>query len=69
MAVMMGNLYDALRSAGAEDEKARRAAEEMAGYENRFAKIETDIPLLKWMIGFNLAMTVAVLGKLFLPPH
>lgn len=30
MAVMFGNLYDALRSAGADDEKARRAAEEMA---------------------------------------
>ena len=65
MAVMMGNLYDALRSAGAEDEKARKAAEELAGYENRFSKLEADVGLLKWMVGFNLALTIAVVGKLF----
>ena len=46
MAVMLGNLYDALRSAGAEDDKARKAAEEMAAYEPRFAKLESDV---KWM--------------------
>lgn len=69
MAVMMGNLYDALRSAGAEDEKARKAAEEMAGYEHRFSKLEADVGLLKWMVGFNLAMTAAILAKLFVGSH
>ena len=49
MAVMMGNLYDALRSAGADDEKARKAAEEIATDDNRFAKVESDVALLKWM--------------------
>ena len=43
MAVMLGNLYDALRSAGAEDDKARKAAEEIAAYEPRFAKLESDV--------------------------
>lgn len=62
MAVMMGNLYDALKSAGAEDDKARKAAEEIAGYENHFAKLESDVALLKWMVGFNIALTLLVAG-------
>jgi hypothetical protein len=30
------------------------------------ARIETDLRVLKWMVGFNLALTVAVVVKLFL---
>ena len=41
MALMMGSFYDALRSGGIEDDKARKAAEEVAGYENRLAPIES----------------------------
>ena len=29
-------------------------------------KIEADLNLLKWMVGFNLALTVAIVVKLFL---
>ena len=65
MAVMMGNLY----SAGAGEEGANKAAEELAGYENRFSKLEGYVGLLKWMVGFNLALTIAILGKLFLGPQ
>ena len=43
MAVMLSKTYDALMSAGAPEEKARAAAEELAAYETRFAKIETDL--------------------------
>ena len=64
MAMMMSSLYDALRNAGAGDDSAREAAEEVAGFENRFAKVETELTLLKCMVGFNLAMTAAVLAKL-----
>jgi hypothetical protein len=32
----------------------------VASYENRFAKIETDLAILKWMVGFNLAATIAL---------
>jgi hypothetical protein len=62
MAVMLGNLYDALKSAGAEDDKARKAAEELAAYEPRFAKLEGDVGLLKWMVGFNIGLTMLVAG-------
>jgi hypothetical protein len=48
------------------EEKARKAAETLAGYENRFTKIESDLAILKWMVGFNLAVTVAIALKLVL---
>ena len=65
MATMISEVYDALKEAGASEEKARKAAEAIANYENRFARIETDLSVLKGMIGFNLAMTTAVLWKVF----
>ena len=60
MTIMLSKTYDALKAAGAPDEKAREAAEEIAGYENRLAGIESELKLVKWMIGFNLALSVAV---------
>jgi hypothetical protein len=65
MSTMISEVYDALKEAGASEEKARKAAEAVASYVNRFARIEGDLGVVKWMIGFNLAMTVAVLGKVF----
>ena len=69
---MISEVYDALKEAGASEEKARKAAEAIAGYESRFARIENastqlrgDVALLRWMLGFNLAMTVAILWKVF----
>jgi len=60
MTTMITELYDALKDAGADEEKARKAAETVAPYENRFAKIETDLAILRWMVGFNLAATIAL---------
>ena len=65
MTTMISEVYDALKEAGASDEKARKAAEAIASYENRFQKLESDHAVLKWMIGFNLAATVAILFKVF----
>jgi hypothetical protein len=62
-----------LIEAGASPEKAAKAAEEVGTYENRLAGIEAKLALLdgrvnlvQWMLGFNLAMTLAVAGRLFL---
>lgn len=66
MALMMSSLYDALRSAGAGDDSARKAAEGVASYENHLALIRTELTLIKWMVGFNLALTAAVVGKLLI---
>jgi phage shock protein A len=66
MTIMMARLYDALRAGNVPDDKARAAAEEAAAYENRAARIDTDLTVLKWMVATNLAMTTAILFKTFL---
>ena len=64
MALMLSKTYDALRAAGAPDDKAREAAEEIAGFEDRLTGIESDLKLLKWMLGFNLALSMAIAALL-----
>jgi hypothetical protein len=64
MSTLNSELYDALKEAGASESSARKAAEPVAAFENRFARIDTDLAVLKWMLGFNLATTVAVLFML-----
>jgi hypothetical protein len=58
MALQLGALREALIEAGASPEKAAKAAEEVASYENRLAGIETKlvgldgrVNLLTWMVG------------------
>jgi hypothetical protein len=60
MTTMLAELYDALRAAGSTEEHARKAAEPVAAYENRTGKLEADISLLKWMVGFNIAISVGL---------
>ena len=44
MTTMLSEVYDALRDAqGVTDEKARRAAEAISAYDNRFADIKGEI--------------------------
>jgi len=61
MTVMLAELYDALKDAGAPEDKARKAAEAVAAHENRFAKIEADLLLLKWMVGAVIGGVVGVI--------
>jgi hypothetical protein len=65
MAVMLSKTYDALIAAGSPEEKARAAAEELAGYESRFAKIETDLAVIKWMLGVVIAGVASLIVKTF----
>jgi hypothetical protein len=65
MAVMLSRTYDALIAAGAPEDKARAAAEELAGYESRFAKIETDLAVIKWMLGIVVAGVASLVIKAF----
>jgi hypothetical protein len=50
---------------GAPEDKARAAAEELAGYESWFAKIETHLAVLKWTVGVNLAASLSLVIKAF----
>ena len=64
MAVMMGSLYDAHWSANVPDDKAIKAAEEVADFKGDIATINGEISVLKWMVGANITLTVLVLGGL-----
>jgi len=61
---MVSEIYDALREAGASEEKSRKAAEAVAAHEARFAAIDSRLSVLTWMVGTNLVVTIGVLGKL-----
>ncbi len=56
MALVLGKLYCALRTAGVPEDKAREAAEEVAGY----GQIGSDSYLLKWMVGVLIALMLGV---------
>jgi hypothetical protein len=61
---MISEVYDAFIAAGAPEDKARKAAEVLADYENHFAKIEAEL-VIQWMVGFGVALNVAILVRLF----
>ena len=65
MTTMIAELYDALIAAGTPEDKARKAAEAMAGYEayeSRFIRIEADIGEVKRDIA-DLKLSVANLQR------
>jgi len=65
MAVMLSKTYDALVAAGAPEDKARAAAEELAGYESRFVKIESDLAVIKRMLDVVVAGVASLVIKAF----
>ncbi|MDZ4760549.1 MAG: integrase [Alphaproteobacteria bacterium] len=66
MAAMITEVYDALINAGASQEKTRKAAEALATYESPLSRIDADLLLLEWMIGFILAGVAALFARAFL---
>jgi hypothetical protein len=78
MALMLGQLYEALRAGNVPDGEARAAPEEVANYEGELTKlrlekgerflgvdrrlgsVEGDLRLLKWMVGFLIAVVLGV---------
>ena len=67
MSLRLGALHDALLKPG-DAALAREAAEEVAAYQTRMQAIDRDLTVLKWMVGTDVALTIAVLGKLLLAP-
>ena len=66
MPIMLEKLYDALKSADVPDDKARAAAVEVAEFKDAIANLRTDLAVLKGMVGINLALTLAIMVKLFI---
>ncbi|WP_133511671.1 integrase [Candidatus Thiosymbion oneisti] len=65
MSTMITEVYEAFISAGADDEKAKAAAQALADYESRFNRIDSDLRILKWMVGAILAGVVSLIIKGF----
>jgi hypothetical protein len=65
MALQLGALRDALLSAGTPADKADKAAEEVASYENRLGAVETRLAVLTWMVTTNIAVSLTILWKVF----
>jgi hypothetical protein len=72
MSVMLGQLYNALKSAGASEEEARGAASEVAGYGNRLTNIDGELNLIRselsshrWVLGYLVAAVSAIMFKVF----
>ena len=65
MALMIGELYEALRIANVPDDKARAAAEAVADFERRIGKIETLVSVNSAVLAINTALVIAVAGRLF----
>jgi hypothetical protein len=64
MARMIAEVYDAFKSAGADDEKARAAAIALAETGSAFAEIRQRLRVLEWAIGANTVMLVGLVLKL-----
>ncbi len=63
--VRMIDSTPALIEAGASQEKSRAAAKAIADYDSRFNKIESDLLVLKWMMGLILAGVLSLVMKAF----
>jgi hypothetical protein len=64
MSTMIFEVYDALKEAGASEEKAKMAAEAVAAYDTRFASIDKELAVLKWMVSTNIALSIILVGLL-----
>jgi len=65
MALMLSKTYEALVAAGAPEEKAREAAEEIASYENRLTRMESDIVQIKAEMATKTFVLTAMLTQTF----
>ena len=63
MALMLGALNDALLSAGADKDKAQKAAEEAAGYDRDLATIRSELQFHRWAFGIIIALQIAIFAR------
>jgi hypothetical protein len=67
MALMLGSLRDALVAAGAPEDKAAKAAEEVAAYDRDLATLKAELLFHRWAFGIVIALQVATLMKVLFP--
>jgi len=62
---MISEVYDAFRSAGADEDKSRAATQALADYQRDITELKSDSRLIPCLLTFNLTLTVAILWKVF----
>jgi len=69
MTIMNTELYDALTSAGANEEKARAAAESITEHRDDITLIKAKLGIIMWVLGIGFptifAMLIPMFWKLF----
>jgi len=72
MSMILAKTYAAFKEANVSEEKALEAAQELAEYSDtmndlkiKITNLEGKITLLHWMVTFNLAISVAILWRVF----
>ena len=69
MTTMISEVYDAFRSAGVPEEKARKAAEALSSdalaTKGDIARLEKELAVLKWMVGLVIAGVASQMLKTF----
>nr|VFK23288.1 MAG: hypothetical protein BECKMB1821G_GA0114241_100447 [Candidatus Kentron sp. MB]VFK28408.1 MAG: hypothetical protein BECKMB1821I_GA0114274_100645 [Candidatus Kentron sp. MB]VFK74242.1 MAG: hypothetical protein BECKMB1821H_GA0114242_100263 [Candidatus Kentron sp. MB] len=63
MSAIVKEVYDAFVEAGVSERKSTLAAKAVADCDNRFSKIESDLLILKSMIGLVIAVKILPLLK------
>ena len=64
VSTMISEIYDAFLAGGTTEDKARKAAETLANYDDRFSrldgavvKVQSELVLLRWMVRFASRLT------------
>ena len=66
MSAIVKEVYDAFLEAGVSEQKSSEAAKAIANYDTKFHKIETDLLILKWMVGLVIVVEILpILKSLF----
>jgi len=72
MTTMITEVYDALKSVGVDEEKARKAAEAMADHRDdineikyAIAAIKSELNVIRWMLAINLGLFIPLFWKIF----
>ena len=63
--MLIEEVYDALKEAGASEEKSRAAARAIATYEDRLADVRSTLRLHSWILATNTALLIAILFRVF----
>ncbi|PNE11292.1 MAG: hypothetical protein CR217_09515 [Beijerinckiaceae bacterium] len=63
---MQMEVFEAFRAIDISEDKVLKAAAALSKRDDDVASLKTDTSILKWMMGFVLAIQVAIFAKLFL---